>query len=130
MHDNVFVDEPVSAMFISPSVTPWRVPKSDGSKTPPHNPAIRKYVIDASTFEVTDYEQYSLDLIKVYSQLFTFLLIFLEVFTIVYFFSIFQGEQRNANGVHSSLLILPTVRSSNQSSVDAQSSRANERVRK
>ena len=52
-------------MFISPSVTPWRVPFSDGTKTPPHNPAIRRFIIDEDTYEVVDYEQYSLDLEKV-----------------------------------------------------------------
>ena len=56
---------PVTSMFIAPSVTPWRVPLDYNDKTPPHNPGFRSIEFDADTYELTDYQQYVLDLSRV-----------------------------------------------------------------
>ncbi|KAF4518305.1 hypothetical protein B566_EDAN005874 [Ephemera danica] len=48
--------EPVSWLFLSPSVSPWR-PPSDSS-----NPGLRLYKFDTDTGQVLDYTQFYLDL--------------------------------------------------------------------
>jgi sphingomyelin phosphodiesterase acid-like 3 len=52
-------DAPVAAMFVSPSVSPF---KGYLEHAVSHNPAIRKYIFDRYEFTLEDYEQFYLDL--------------------------------------------------------------------
>ena len=60
----VSTGEPVTGMYISPSVTPWKLRVGDWIG-PPHNPALRRYIFDRSTYELVDIQQYYLDLVMV-----------------------------------------------------------------
>ena len=58
----IYTDNPVIPLFLSPSVTPWKIPL-DTIKYPAHNPAVRRIFYDRSnTSMLSDIEQYYLDL--------------------------------------------------------------------
>lgn len=55
-----FTGEPSAAMFIAPSVTPW---KSRYEGATPRNPAIRRFYYDRpNNYRIHDYQQYYLNL--------------------------------------------------------------------
>lgn len=56
--------EPVLGMLVAPSVTPWRARVGATYISIAHNPAIRRIMFDDVTYELTDVEQYYLDLPK------------------------------------------------------------------
>ena len=51
-------DTPVAVEYMSPSVTPWRWPRSE--KMMSRNPAIRMFEFDTATYAMTDVKQYYL----------------------------------------------------------------------
>ena len=60
----VRVGNPVSTIFVAPSVTPWRARLSESTRSMAHNPGIRKVFFDDDQGYVDNIEQFFLNLPK------------------------------------------------------------------
>ena len=58
----IISDTTVAAIFVSPSVTPWRWPGSEFTSS--RNPAMRVFDFDPQQLHLTDVKQYYLELPK------------------------------------------------------------------